>query len=242
MKSFLRILYQPYKWLIFFPVLIIDTLIIGTLATLTAFVSPKWASYFGVIWARINAFLTPMILRVQGREHIAPRQSYVIVSNHQSHYDIFVLYGWLGIDFKWVMKMELRKVPALGLACDKIGHIYIDRKNTEAAIRTIREARRRIVNGTSVIFFPEGTRSRTGSLGRFKKGAFKMALDLNIPILPVTITGTRDILPPKTLHLFPGKARMVIHPPVDVSDYDESRIRELMDRCREIIDPERLPD
>ncbi len=242
MKSILRFLYQPYKWLIFFPVLIIDTILCGVFAILLAFVSPKWASRFGVIWARINVFITPMVVHVQGREHIVPRQSYVIVSNHQSHYDIFVLYGWLGIDFKWIMKMELRKVPVLGLACDKIGHIYIDRKNTEAAVRTIREARRRIVDGTSVIFFPEGTRSRTGALGTFKKGAFKMALDLNIPILPVTITGTRDILPPKTLQLFPGRARMVIHKPVEVSAYDESRIRELMERCRQIIDPARLSD
>ncbi len=74
-----------------------------------------------------------MLVKVHGRENINPQQSYVIVSNHQSHYDVFVLYGWLGIDFKWVMKQELRKVPGLGIGCEKVGHIFIDRSNTERA-------------------------------------------------------------------------------------------------------------
>jgi 1-acyl-sn-glycerol-3-phosphate acyltransferase len=236
MKKFFRILYQPYKWLIFGPLLVCTTFLCGTLAFLgAALTGPRFGSIFGVIWARVNSLVTPMVVETRGKSNIDKTQSYVIVSNHQSQYDIFVLYGWLGIDFKWVMKQELRKVPALGIACEKIGHIFIDRSNTEAALRSLDEAKNRIVNGTSVIFFPEGTRSRDGNLGTFKKGAFKMALDLGIPILPVTISGTRDILPTKSFDLFPGRACMTIHPPVDISGYDKSSIRILMEKTREII-------
>ena len=126
MKKLLRILYWPYKWMIFGPFLVCTTFLIGGLTVLTASLAgPRSASVFGVIWARLNSLATPMLVKTRGKENIRKSQSYVIVSNHQSQYDIFVLYGWLGIDFKWVMKQELRNVPALGIACEKIGHIFI---------------------------------------------------------------------------------------------------------------------
>lgn len=236
MKKFLRILYQPYKWLIFGPLLVCTTFLCGALAFLGATLTgPRFGSIFGIIWARLNSIVTPMVVETRGKHNIDKTQSYVIISNHQSQYDIFVLYGWLGIDFKWVMKQELRRVPALGVACEKIGHIFIDRSNTAAALRSLDEAKSKIVNGTSVIFFPEGTRSRDGKLGRFKKGAFRMALDLGIPILPVTISGTRSILPTQSFDLFPGRASMTIHPPLDISGYDKDSIHALMEKTREII-------
>ena len=236
MKKLLRILYWPYKWLLFGPFLVCTTFLCGGLTVLTASLTgPRSASVFGVIWARLNSLATPMLVKTRGKENIRKTQSYVIVSNHQSQYDIFVLYGWLGIDFKWVMKKELRKVPALGIACEKIGHIFIDRSNTEATLDSLNEAKSKIVDGTSVIFFPEGTRSKEGNLGNFKKGAFKMALDLQIPILPVTISGTRAILPTQSFDLFPGRACMTIHPPVDISDYNNGNIKTLMAETRDII-------
>jgi len=237
MRTLLYILYQPYKWLVFVPFLVISTLFWGTVAVVIATtLSPRLASTTcGVWWSRLNSLLTPMFVSVRGREHIDKKQSYVIVSNHQSHYDVFVLYGWLGIDFKWVMKKELRKLPALGIACEKVGHIYIDRSNPETAIASLAKAKKRIVNGTSVLFFPEGTRSISGKLGEFKKGAFVMALDLGIPILPITILDTRKILPPRTANLFPGRARMVIHKPIDVSGYGKEQIAELITLARQAI-------
>jgi 1-acyl-sn-glycerol-3-phosphate acyltransferase len=159
----------------------------------------------------------------------------VIVSNHQSQFDIFVLYGWLDIDFKWVMKQELRKVPVIGIACERLGHIYVDRSNREAALASIDGAKQRIVDGTSVLFFPEGTRSRDKLMRPFKKGAFRMALDLQLPILPVSIQGTREILPSDTLDLYPGRATMIIHPPIPVADYDTARLHELMEHTRRVI-------
>ena len=192
--------YRFYKWLFLAPFIAVTTIVLGTSAYLIALlVDPKLASRLpAVLWAKLNAWATPMFAEVIGRENIDEKQSYVIVCNHQSLYDIFLLYGWLGIDFKWVMKKELRKVPFLGAACEAIGHIYIDRSDPATAIEAINRAKEKIVNGTSVLFFPEGTRSKTGEMGPFKKGAFKMALDLGLPILPVTIKGTRAILPTKS--------------------------------------------
>jgi 1-acyl-sn-glycerol-3-phosphate acyltransferase len=176
-----------------------------------------------------------MFVKVIGVENMDKRQSYVVVSNHQSQFDIFVLYGWLGVDFKWVIKQELRKVPAIGIACEKIGHIFIDRSNRERALASLHQAKKNIVNGTSVIFFPEGTRSQDGSLGLFKKGAFKMAIDLELPILPITIVGTKEILPSNSMDLFPGKARMIIHRPIDTAGFNDGNLQNLIEATYSVI-------
>jgi len=236
--NILRKLYQIYTWLVFVPILGISTAFFGIgTVILLFFLKPRIVSILcGKYWARVNSFFAPMQVKVIGRGNVDPRQSYVIVSNHQSQFDIFVLYGWLDIDFKWVMKQELRKVPALGIACERLGHIYVDRFNREAALSSINAAKQRIVDGTSVLFFPEGTRSRESRLRSFKKGAFRMALDLQLPILPITIQGTSDILPSDTTNLYPGRARMIIHPPIAIEGYDSDNIDDLITRTRQVID------
>lgn len=237
MKRLLHILYQPYKWLIFIPYLVVSTLFFGSLTVILVMITnPKITSLIcGAVWARMNGYMTPICVKVSGRENIIRKQSYVIVSNHQSQYDIFVLYGWLNIDFKWVMKQELRKVPGIGIGCEKVGHIFIDRSNHDRALASLNDAKLKIVNGTSVIFFPEGTRSTDGSLGEFKKGAFKMALDLGLPVLPITIIGTDKILPSNTTDLFPGKADMIIHRPIDTAGFNDGNIQELMNLAHTAI-------
>lgn len=225
--------YQPYKWFFILPLLIVSTTVCGILAILTSlFISPRAGGYFAVRWARINSFFTPMTVTVGGAENIEPDVSYVIVANHQSLYDIYALYGWLGVDFKWVMKKELAQVPILGLSCKILGHIFIDRKDSKSAVETINLARKKIVNGTSVLFFPEGTRSSNGKLGDFKKGAFKMAIDMGISVLPVTINGTGAILPKGSLDLMPGNVSMIIHKPIPVNSYREENIGQLLDRTK----------
>jgi 1-acyl-sn-glycerol-3-phosphate acyltransferase len=230
-------LYQLHKYLIFAPTVGVLTGVLSLFALLSSLALPPRivSRLCAVPWARILTFMTPMRVRVEGREHVDRHQSYVLVSNHQSQYDILVLYGWLGIDFKWVMKQELRSVPGIGAACDRLGHIFIDRSNHAAAIATLNAAKKKIVDGTSVMFFPEGTRSRDGRLKKFKKGAFKMALDLDLPILPLTVTGTRDVLPADTLDLMPGSARLIIHPPVSVEGRTAEDCQSLTDEVRERI-------
>lgn len=211
----LRWAYRAYSLLVFLPLLAAATVVGGAGAVLGSWVSHRAGSRAGVAWARLLAHLIPMPVRVEGREHVDPGRSYVIVANHRSQTDILVLYGWLGLDFRWVMKTELRRVPVLGYACERIGHVYVDRGNSEAAQRSLEEAKRRIRGGTSILFFPEGTRSRTGELLPFKKGAFHLALELGLPVLPVAIRGTRRILPAGSLDLRPGRASLRFRPPID---------------------------
>lgn len=237
MKSFFWILYQPYKWLFLFPFMAINTIIFGVLAvTLSLAINQKIGSYVGgVIWAKINTVCTPVIVKLHGKQYVDKRQSYVIVANHLSAYDIFALYGWLGIDFKWVMKKEIRKYPGIGFGSQAVGHIFIDRSSSKEAIKSINAARKKIKNGTSVIFFPEGTRSKTTQLLPFKKGAFKFAFDLELPILPVTINGTDKVFPTNTLNLFPGKVDIIVHPSMDIRNYKEENIQQLMSEAKEVI-------
>lgn len=237
-NKFLYILYQPYKWLFFLPFAAINTLIFGVIAVIVStFINQRVGSYFGgVVWSRLNGILTPMLVKVYGRENIDKKKSYVIISNHQSIYDIFLVYGWLGIDIKWVMKKELARIPGIGFGSKKVGHIFIDRSNSRVALESLNNAKRKLVNGTSVVIFPEGTRSKTGIPGNFKKGAFKLALELGLPILPISIIGTKNILPTGTIDLRPGKARMIIHKPIDITLYGEERIKELMDEAKVIIE------
>ena len=236
-KNLAYLLYQPYKLLIFLPIMVITTNVIGaTIVLVLALGFQRLAHALPVLWARINALATPSRVRIQGQENAVPGQSYVIVANHQSHFDILALYGWLGLDFRWVMKMELRKIPVLGLACERLGHVYIDRSNSQRAQASINAAKKQLVGGTSILFFPEGTRSLDGRLLPFKRGAFKLAKELQLPILPVTIIGSHDILPAKTLNLFPGSMDIIIHPPiaVDANTSEESLItqaRERIDSC-----------
>jgi 1-acyl-sn-glycerol-3-phosphate acyltransferase len=224
------ILYQPYKWLIFIPLFVLSTIFFIFFGIVIIFLSgPDAANRIaGRGWARFNCVITPMKVDVVGRGNIVAHQSYVVVANHQSSFDIFVLWGFLGIDTRWVMKKELRKVPLFGLAGKLGGNIYIDRSDKKGAYESLKEAGNILVNGVSLIMLAEGTRSRDGNLREFKKGAFVMSLDLGLPLLPVSIVDTKYILPSGTYDLFPGRVTLVIHEPVSSKGYDEENLDALI--------------
>ena len=244
MKSILFWPYQIYAWLVFLPLVAFLTLFFSTCTIVAAWlVNPNFASrVFAVTWARVVATITPIRVVVEGAEHARGNQTYVVVSNHQSQYDILVIYGWLKLDLKWVMKMELRKIPAIGIGCEKAGHIFVERRNPKQAAEAINQALARLGEGVGLLFFPEGTRSPDGRLLPFKKGAFRTAVDQQIPLLPVTVSGTRDILPARSLRLFPGTARMIIHPAVDTRGLGVEHVEDLMARTRETIASALPPD
>lgn len=234
----LRLLYAVWQWILVMPLLAVATAFFGSVALVLGLLRlPRAGSFLGgVLWARLMAAVTPMFVRVRGRENARPGQSYVIVANHQSQYDIFALYGFLGIDFRWVMKAELRKVPFLGAGCYHLGHVFIDRTDRDAAWASIRAARARLREGTGILFFPEGTRSPDGRLLPFKSGAFRLAAELGLPVLPVTLRGTRHILPPRSLALFPGRAELIIHPPIEApASADPEAVTALAARAREVM-------
>ena len=241
MKKILFWPYQLYGWLIFLPLVIVLTLLFSMLTVIFAsLVNPEWASrVFAVTWAKSIAYITPVRVIVEGGENAHREQSYVVVTNHQSMYDILLIYGWLELDLKWVMKKELRKVPGIGLGCEKAGHIFVDRKKPKQAAQAIKDALARMGKGVGILFFPEGTRSRDGHLLPFKSGAFRLSVEQDLPILPVTLAGTRDVLPSHSLSLFPGVIRMIIHPAIQPSGKNAG---ELLEQTRDAISSAMPPE
>jgi 1-acyl-sn-glycerol-3-phosphate acyltransferase len=159
-------------------------------------------------------------LTVRGRENLAPGTTYVVMSNHQSHYDIAVLYDILGGNVRMVAKKELFDLPVFGRAIREAGFVSVDRGNTESAIASLAGAKQHLASGTHLWIAPEGTRSPTGELLPFKKGGFHIALDMQAPVLPITIRGTRDALRAKGVRSRAGvEVEVTIHPPIDTKRF-----------------------
>ena len=171
---------------------------------------------------------------VRGREHLAGAQSslggldgarpkgstYVVMSNHQSHYDVPVLYYVLGGRMLMVAKTELFAIPLFGRAIRDAGMIEVDRGNRQRAIASLATAKKQLEAGTHIWIAPEGTRSESGELLPFKKGGFVLALDMEAPILPITIKGTRDVLPAHGMFSRRGvEVHVTIHAPIDTSPF-----------------------
>lgn len=217
----MKYLYTIYQYLIAIPLILIITLFTA-IVTIICFPWKNGAipHAIQVFWSRsiIRLFLVP--ITVTGQENIQKGQSYVFVSNHQSFLDVFAIYGWLPANFKWLMKKELRRVPFVGFACKVAGHIFVDRANPVAALHSIKEIEAELQNGVSTVIFPEGTRTKTGEMGRFKRGAFQVALDLHLPIIPISLTGCYEAMPRGTYYARPhSHIYMHIGKPIDLSDF-----------------------
>jgi 1-acyl-sn-glycerol-3-phosphate acyltransferase len=139
------------------------------------------------------------------------------------------------MQLRWVIKIELRKIPIFGLSCERTGNIFIDRENSREAQQSLKAAGEKIRKGTSVIIFPEGTRSPDGNLQTFKKGGFVIALEAGAPILPVTVVGGRKLLPKKSLKILPGRMKLIIHEPIPMDGYTNETKEKLMQRVRNVI-------
>ena len=230
-----RLALKQYKWFVILPTLLLTTIVIGScIVVLAIFKFPSNGSQrLASFWARINTKVCLIELEITGLKYLKGNQSYILVANHLSLIDIYILYGFLGKQLKWVMKKELRLVPFLGQACMAMGNIFVDRRNTEFDLRALREAKKNITKSDCIIFFPEGTRSRDGNLGSFKKGAFRMAKDLECPIVPITLHDTNQVLATDSIDWRPGKVKMEIHSPIQVNA--EADPNKLARQTREII-------
>lgn len=230
-RSLLKWIYRPWCVLVVVPFFIVATLVCAVAAVATTRVfGPRAAFHCGTAWGWLVCRSNFTRVTITGRERVDPTQSYVIMSNHQSYFDVLSFYGHWRKQFRWVMKQELRKVPALGWACEVIGHIFIDRSDRAKAIASLQAARSLLVDGVSVLFFPEGTRSGDGVLREFKKGGFMMAYDLGLPILPISISGSHKTMPDSWFDPFPGHIRITVHEPIDISTYTlEDRARLMAD-------------
>lgn len=186
-------------------------------------------------WAWVMLRVTGVRLAIRGRENIQPGQSYIIISNHQSHFDILALVIRLGVQFRWIIKKELRAVPLFGFALYKSRNIFIDRSNRDKAVQSIRDGVERLPAGVSVLFFAEGTRSPDGRIQSFKKGGFTTAVESGLPILPVTVNGSRKVLPKGALAFMRGPIEVVVGDPIDTKPYAHDTLDTLIIITRNII-------
>ena len=170
------ILYRLYQLCICFPLLLLATFItaIVTLVGSTLGKAHFWGYYPGHLWSKFFCWLLLLPVKVNGDDLIDHKTSYVFVANHQGSFDIFLIYGYLGRNFKWMMKKSLRKMFLVGKACEAAGHIFVDNSSPRKVAETIDNARKTLKNGTSLVVFPEGRRTETGKMGPFKRGAYQL--------------------------------------------------------------------
>lgn len=234
-RELMRWLYTPYCLGVVWPWFTGTTVGMGAAAVAMTKFSPRLAFHVGTAWAWLTCRVNWNRVHVHGRENADPSQSYIIMMNHQSQFDILAFYGHYGRQFRWVMKEELRKVPGIGWYTSAGGHVFIDRSNREKALASLNKAKEVLQGGVSVVFFPEGTRSRHGRMLPFKKGGFMMALQMGLPILPVSISGSRHVLPADDFRTMPGRIDITLHPPIDTSRYNEDTVLDLMADTRAVI-------
>jgi len=230
-------LYPIWQWLVYIPLAVVATVLAALVAVpLALLVSPRLANlYVAAPWGRVLTWLVPVRVDIEGLDQIDRSQSYVVVANHQSQFDIPVIYGWIGLDLRWVAKVELSRIPFVAAGCRAIGHVFIDRSDPDQARQAINRAVGRLGQGTGLMFFAEGTRSRSGALLPFKKGAFRVAIDQQLPILPVTVIGTRDILPAHRFGIRPGRVRVIIHEPLETTGMRTADMRALRGSCHQRV-------
>lgn len=227
MNTIIYILYIIYFIAVALPIIIATTIIaaIVTIIILCFAGDKRWTYYPGLIWARVICLLSLVRVEIKGQENYRSNDSYIFLCNHQSIYDVFVIYGWLNSRFKWIMKQELRKIPFVGAACEAAGHIFIDREHPMKSNKSMVEAEQKLKHGASIVMFPEGHRTRTGKLQKFKRGAFFIACDLHLPIVPITIKGAYEVMSPNSFLIHPGKIEVTIHKPIDTTELSHENLQ-----------------
>ncbi len=240
-KIFLKYIFPSYV-LVMFAIIGVTTTFFGSIVTILGFTpgvdkNNNVGYQIGKFWARLNMAFTGTSIVVTGMEKVEKNRSYIVMSNHQSLFDVWAIISRLPLSLRWVMKIELRSVPFFGIGCEKLGQIYVDRSNPLNARRCLDDAKSKIEAGASVVFFPEGSRSDDGRLKAFKKGGFHMAIDTKTQILPITVNGGRFALPKgRPFMMKPGKMKIIIHDAIEVEGLEIDDMDMLIARVRETIE------
>ena len=193
----MKYLYRIYQLFIALPLGIIATIITTFTVTLGCLLGNGhfWGYYPGKCWSWFIIRILFLPVKVEGRDNLMPQQSYVFVSNHQGAFDIFLIYGFLNRNFKWMMKRQIRNIPLVGIACQASHQIFVDKRGPSKIRQTYDKAREILKEGMSLVVFPEGSRTFTGHMATFKRGAFMLADDLQLPVVPITINGSFNVMP-----------------------------------------------
>lgn len=235
-----RFFYCLYQLFIAAPVLIVATILCALITIVMCSVFPHskfWGHAPQRLWGMVYCYMLLLPLKVEGREKIDKKASYVFVANHQGAMDIFLIYALLNHNFKWMLKKSLRKIPLVGEACYKADFIFVDRTSTRGLKKTVLEAREILKDGISLMIFPEGSRTYDGKMGEFKKGAFLLADELQLPVVPLTIDGSFEVLPRTKGVSFVNfhRMRLVIHDVIQPCGQGNENMKVLSERSFEAI-------
>lgn len=235
----MKYLYRTYQLLIALPLIAIYTVITSLMVIIGCTIGNGhfWGYYPGKWWAQFIIRILMLPVKVEGRENLVKGQSYVFVANHQGAFDIFLIYGFLCRNFKWMMKRQLRQMPFVGKACESAHHIFVDKRGASKIRETYDRARQTLQGGMSLVVFPEGARSFTGHMGVFKRGAFMLADDIELPVVPLTINGSFDIMPRtrdmKWMVWHP--LRLTIHKPIQPIGKGADNIKYLEEESYKVV-------
>lgn len=232
----LKVLYIVYQYLFVFPVFFLITVFTSlfTICT-TRWKNSEWVHREQQFWSKSIFWLLGIKVTVDGLENIQPGQSYIFVANHQSMLDVWAIYGWLPVIFKWMMKKELEKVPFIGSGCKAAGHIFVDRSNPRAAVRSMHMVEEMLTDGVCTVIFPEGTRSKTGQMGPFKRGAFMIAEHVKRPVIPIALSGCYEAWKPGQAYANRVRVHMHVCAPINLQDYPKEDPAAGMNAVREAI-------
>ena len=187
-------------------------------------------------WCRTLLWAASVRVEMEGLEHLADDRPRVLVSNHESWYDVFALAGHLPVDYRFVAKQELASIPLFGAAWQACGHISIDRHDRARAVDSLEAAARRVhAERATIVMFPEGTRSPTGELRPFKKGAFVLAIQSQAPVVPVAILGSRAVMRKGSLRIRSGTVRIRVGEPIPVTGMGHDDRDRLLERAWEAV-------
>lgn len=233
-----KVFYALYEIFIFLPILIPATILTAIIVMIGCLVTRNnkfWGYYPPKYWSKLACRLSLSRIHVVKKAKLDPNKSYVFIPNHQGLFDIFLIYGYLGQNIKWVQKYGLRKIPFVGKASEIAGHVFVDHSNLKSMKATITKAESQLKEGVSVTMFPEGARTETGKMGRFKRGAFIIAKEMGLELVPITLNGPYDLMKIHTYLINPSKLELIVHEPIPTANISEEDIPKLMDRCYDII-------
>ena len=235
----MKYIYRIYQLLVAAPICLIATIVTALAVIIGCALGNGhfWGYYPGKWWSRLIIHVLLLPVKVEGREHLQKDQSYVFVSNHQGAFDIFLIYGFLGRNFKWMMKRQLRSIPFVGKACEAAHHIFVDKRGPSKIRESYDQARQTLKDGMSLVVFPEGSRTFTGHMGVFRRGAFMLADELQLPVCPLTINGSFQVKPRmKDIYwVFWHPLRLTIHEPIRPFSQGADNIRHAEEQSYKVI-------
>jgi 1-acyl-sn-glycerol-3-phosphate acyltransferase len=226
-----------YHTLRFWVLIISLSIILGTVATVLGVLdrSGNQSHKVAALWSRLICRWNGIKVEVSGKENILVDQPQIFIANHQGYYDIFTLAGYLTVQLRWVSKAVLFRVPFMGWAMRAAGYIPVERNNRKQSYQAFLNTLEAIKEGSSVVIFPEGTRSEDGSIGVFKKGSQLLAQRAKVPMVPVAIIGTRDIIRKGSMLFHPGTVRIIISPCIALEEKDAKKGDEILQEIRNMI-------